>query len=124
MIFEQSSFRLAERDFIRARIDHSQQVAFFYILSFFKRYVDKLPIKPALDHDGVERSNRSQSGEINRQIARLGFGHCHRDNLRSHSLAASAATPAFPLLLWLLLCRLAATQQQNQHANRHTNAPG
>jgi len=82
--------RLLERHVVRPRIDHGQEVALLDHLAFLELDLDELAGDLGLHVDGVERRDRSQGIENNRNIA-LGRGGDAYRNERSGIKPASLA---------------------------------
>ena len=70
------TFHLGQLRFEWSRIDLRQQVPLLDDLTFHKLDVHQLSVDAAVDGDGIEGGNRSKTGEINADVARLrGYGH-------------------------------------------------
>ncbi len=74
-----------------ARIDLSQQVAGFDVLTFLEEHLLQFPINARVDGHRVERLHRSEPLEINRHILLLDLAGDHRDRAACRSTTVFAA---------------------------------
>jgi hypothetical protein len=70
LVARQLSLGLLELHLERARIDLGQEIAGADKLPFLESQTHQLPVDAALDRDGVDRSDRAETGEIETDVAR------------------------------------------------------
>ncbi|MCY1396858.1 hypothetical protein D9M71_118430 [compost metagenome] len=78
LILQQGAFGLQQGVLVWARVDFGQQVAGLDHLPFFERDLDQLTADAATDVDGVQRRDRAQRLEIQREVTGDGRSHAHR----------------------------------------------
>jgi hypothetical protein len=68
--------RLDYDRFVRAWIDFNERIALLHQVAFLEKDLHQLPVNPALDRYGVDRSNGSEASYVDTDIS-LHCLHCN-----------------------------------------------
>src|SRR5690242_5837227 len=81
LVTEEIGLGLGERYLVRARIYDGQQFTLGNVLTLTKIYLRELPVDSGADADGVESRDRSQAGQVHRDILLLRGGNADGNGL-------------------------------------------